>query len=167
MAQTRKSAAVAAGKQNIIQTRASMATKQTTLGRARSRRRLRLTGATLKRVAMILLVFMIAMAFINQYSRIISVGGQINAMEKEIKSTQMLTDRLEAQVISMVNWDQIEYVAKTKLNMVEPTQACYTAMELKPLPQEYTQEKANIAQGEGGTNTVTEKISSVFSWLTD
>lgn len=167
MAQIRKTATLTAGKQNMAYSSASTTTKQRTVGKTRSKKRLRVKGGAFRRVAVILLIFIVAVAFINQYSRIINVGAQINEMEKEIKSIQMLTDALEAQVIQMVNWDQIEYIAKTKLNMIEPTANSYTTMELKKLPQEYTQQKTARAQESETSGAVTDKISSVFAWLTN
>lgn len=168
MAQTRKTAAMTAGKQNTMRRSTSVTAKTKTTGKTRGRTKLRVKSGALKRVALIVLVFVIAIGFMNQYSRIISVGAEINAMEKEIKNTQMLTDSLEAQVIKMINWDQIEYIAKTRLNMVEPTKECYTSMELKQLPQAYTQEKAAAAESNNAqAGTVTEKLSSIFVWLTN
>ncbi len=87
-----------------------------------------------RRILLIVFVFLISLAFMNQYSRIINVSSQINSLEQEIKQTDNLIDITEGKVLSTINWDKIEKIAKKKLGMVEPTKNDYTVIQLKDLP---------------------------------
>ncbi|NMC55779.1 MAG: hypothetical protein GYA50_00975 [Eubacteriaceae bacterium] len=103
-----------------------------------------------KRILLIVLVFLISLAFMNQYSRIINVSSQINSLETEIKQTDNLIDITEGKVLSTINWDQIEYTAKNRLGMIEPTKDDYTIIRLKALP-------AGFDTAQAGSDTKSDK----------
>ncbi|MEL7569033.1 MAG: septum formation initiator family protein [Eubacteriaceae bacterium] len=95
-----------------------------------------------KRILLIVFVFLISLAFMNQYSRIINVSSQINSLETEIKQTDNLIDITEGKVLSTVNWDEIENKAKNQLGMIEPTKDNYTVIQLKDLPAGFDKTQA-------------------------
>jgi cell division protein FtsL len=136
-------------------------TRGVALKKAKTKRRVK--SSDLKMVVMILVVFLVSVGFINQYSKIINVSSQINSLEQEVKDTDMLIDILEGKVINMINWDEIEQTAKEKLDMVEPDKNDYSAIELKELPNDYESINASTEQEE----ITQSKLSMLIDYLSN
>ncbi len=112
----------------------------------------RVTAGTFKLVIIILLIFAVAVALVNQYTKIVKVSTEINALEQEIRDTEKLIDTLEGRIINTANWDEIESIARTELNMVSPNEASYTVVRLHELPEAVKNRASSEVKEDGGSD---------------
>ncbi|MPW25174.1 hypothetical protein GC105_05140 [Alkalibaculum sp. M08DMB] len=72
-------------------------------------------------VLIVLFAFFLGIMLLIQHSRITTINSEIVEVEKQLKEIQMINDSKEGMLLSTLDLDSIEKVAKEKLGMVEPT----------------------------------------------
>lgn len=105
----------------------------------------------------VLLLFLMGMGVLYQYSRINQVNQDIVSMEKELKEIQMINDSKEGQLVSSLDLDHIETYAKEQLGMVDPAGEQYTYLAIN--------EGATNAQADGSGSTPVANESKLVSWI--
>lgn len=91
----------------------------------------RMKSTTKARCMLVVLVlFLMGMGVLYQYSRINQVNQDIIHLEKELKEIQMINDSKEGQIVASLDLNEIESYAIDVLGMVEPTNDQYTALAI-------------------------------------
>lgn len=85
--------------------------------------RIRSGRATIIIVAVV--VFGIALAQVNEFSRLTSTGYQINELTAERSARQADNHALEAEVASLSSLARVDWEARTRLHMEPPKQTLY------------------------------------------
>ncbi|MBF7097123.1 septum formation initiator family protein [Alkalibacter mobilis] len=118
----------------------------------------RIKGSSkIKCILFVLVLFMLGLSVLFQYSRINAVNKEIIALENDLKEIQMINDSKEGQILSSLDLNYIETYAKDTLGMVSPENEQYTYMAIN---QGY-----KTASIDKSTETASNAESKLVSWI--
>lgn len=115
-------------------------------------------SSKIKCILLIALVFCLGITLLYQHSRINKVNQEIIIIEKNLKEIKMINDSKEGSIISSLDLDAIEKIAKEELGMVEPSEDQYTYLVISDSSLQANQDE-NINANNSNNN------ENVVSWL--
>lgn len=121
----------------------------------KKRRMKKTTKATCLMV--VLMLFIMGMGVLFQYSRINQLNQDIINLEAELKEIQMINDSKEGQIVASLDLNQIECYAKEVLGMVEPTSDQYTCLAID--------DGVRLAEEDSGDTVSLASGSKLVAWI--